>query len=209
MGIIGMGMMMRECERCAETAAPGHASCAAARRAEAERFFYEHAGFSWDPALEEEDAAHAAAAADLAAAEGLMRRNGDYVLWDGELAEPGEPAGWTAVYWQAGDTQADDRPVASIGGICHDMGPGTSYGRVIAAELALEAAAEKPEQVPAAERCAYPTCGREAVRTVGGMPLCGEHADEYDAYLQHRYSSYLQDKGEAAALHHDDGMRNF
>lgn len=105
-------------------------------------FFYENAGFSYDPECETADQGRMRCARALAFAEERRKLAGAWVTWesdpepfDDDVHGPDE-YGYIAALWQY---DADgDRPVilASLGAI--DAEPGHPYRRVVEAELASE-----------------------------------------------------------------------
>jgi hypothetical protein len=122
---------------------------------EQEQFFYDHAGWSYNPAAETPEHGRAAGAVLLARAEtGLRRAPGTHVTWEPDPDADNEPADGYYVsghpQWQAALVRyAPERPdangdgnviLASLGGIdLGDDGLYSAYRRVIEAELALEA----------------------------------------------------------------------
>jgi hypothetical protein len=126
---------------------------------EAQQFFYENAGYSYDPATQTPEQGRAECAAKLAAAEAEARDRGYWFIWDtdsgvmsSDWLDANEDGGanrdpW--ITWQCAIVEhvpgsGQPRILESIGGV--DFGrngsPGTSdYSRVIQAELALEAIA--------------------------------------------------------------------
>jgi hypothetical protein len=114
-----------------------------------EQFFYDHAGYSYDPATESGEHGHARCAIELARAERLAEVKGWRVVWedDGDFerycacddddcpAKTG-PAYGAVLYNDSGDV------LGSLWGITfergHDYGD-DPYARVVAAELAWDA----------------------------------------------------------------------
>ncbi len=111
-----------------------------------EQFFYDNAGYSWDPMKDEDqEAGHVRCAISLAEAEKVAIKAGVTFEWDvdtdidsSEWRDDVEPyATWncTASYEGSGEV------FAALGGV--DFGPSgspwkTDYARVVEAELALE-----------------------------------------------------------------------
>lgn len=103
---------------------------------QAERFFYTHAGYSYDPKTETRAQGRRNCARTLADAERWAQDTGltftwdaDDTPWDGDGPAPQEVLGCIARY-------ADGRFAASLWGIAD---PSRAYARVIEAELACEA----------------------------------------------------------------------
>lgn len=121
-----------------------------------EQFFYDHAGFSYDPATETAEQGHQRTARNLAGAERWARANGyELVVEDEpnyasaadeqvERIEAGE-----SVYVGARLVSAEGTTVAALGGI-EVEGYDDPYLRAVGAELADEARYELSEQVRAA-----------------------------------------------------------
>ena len=117
----------------------------------AERFFYEHAGYSYNPATESRDAGRRRCAAEMAAAERSAREAGIGFEWSEDSFDSSEWSDeqppWTQYVCVA--VSADGRVAASLGGI--DFGRGGTpwtdarYRRVVEAELAAEALADAQE----------------------------------------------------------------
>jgi hypothetical protein len=104
----------------------------------AEQFFYEHAGWSYDREKETSDQGRVRCARALAEAETLCAREGwfvkwdhDWIPWDGD--EPYDGPLWEAVLYDR-----TSNVLASLGSIAC-KGQASDYGRVIDAELALDA----------------------------------------------------------------------
>ena len=107
-------------------------------------FFYEHAGFSYDPKTETPEQGNLRGAEALAAAEARGRDEGLSFEWDidpdvDSSSFSGARPSWSLWCCQAYD--ADGEKVASLWGCDFGRG-GTPYGdayrRVVEAELALE-----------------------------------------------------------------------
>jgi hypothetical protein len=107
-------------------------------------FFYEHAGYSYDPANETQEQGRRRNAEELARAsfEGFARHwsafweiDPDITSRDWDTESP-ERATWCCEIFDE-----DDEPIGSLGGV--DLGPdgdptGDPYARVVEAELAAE-----------------------------------------------------------------------
>jgi hypothetical protein len=117
---------------------------------DAEQFFYDHAGYSHDPATETSEHGHARCAMDLAAAEQRIARGGYRIEWDQDYefdpycaCEDDDCPAKTGPAYCAALFSADGiRVLASLCGITFERGHDYSddpYARVVAAELALEA----------------------------------------------------------------------
>lgn len=100
-----------------------------------EQFFFDHAGWGYDPLTETSDEGRARCAKRLAAAEQWATDEGMSFEWtpDEYADEPGE---WCCVARDAGGVV-----LASLGGVGFESGEpwGDPYRRVVEAELALEA----------------------------------------------------------------------
>jgi hypothetical protein len=104
------------------------------------KFFYEHAGYSFNPATETEEEGRMAGARALAEAEGRVKA-GPYFFteepddqpWDGDFPYDG-PLWHVALLSVEGATGATC--VAGIGGVACELD--SDYMRVVRAELALE-----------------------------------------------------------------------
>lgn len=105
----------------------------------AERFFYEHAGYSYDRTETAEQGrvstarALAAAEARLTAGPYLIDAVPDDVPWDGD--EPYDGPLWIVTLWSVAES-AHQTDLGSIGSVACEEGGW--YMRVVAAELALE-----------------------------------------------------------------------
>ena len=93
----------------------------------AELFFFEHAGYSYDPKTETPEQGRTRCALRLAEAEAEADRRGWWVEWIADDAEEGEPR-WCALL-----RDSSSRVLDALGGIDVCDGP---YARVVAAELA-------------------------------------------------------------------------
>lgn len=117
-----------------------------------EQYFYDNAGYSFDPAIETEDHGHAVTAIDLATAERVAKKAGAYIQWQRDweserdinegitLDSKDYIMSWTAVLYAPvhKTNDVDWEPGASLGGI--DNGTKEDMSRVIYAQLAIEAA---------------------------------------------------------------------
>lgn len=107
---------------------------------EAEQFFYEHAGYSYDRATETAEQGRRRGARVLAMAEKKLI-NGPYFVsrepdpdpWDGDVPYDGPL--WVITLWSVAGT-AEPVALASLGSVACE--PSDSYMRVVAAELAAE-----------------------------------------------------------------------
>lgn len=116
---------------------------------EGERFFYDHAGWSYDPKTETAEEGRWRSARDLRSAEVHAEREGWYVEWesdpDGDYMDADtEWADWP--HYQATLYDQDGNILTSLCGVMFaDRGDETSdpYARVVAAELAEEARDEQ------------------------------------------------------------------
>jgi hypothetical protein len=107
----------------------------------AEDFFYEHAGYSYDPKRQTKEEGRIETAALYARAEKTAKENGWYCEWEydpdggssaGEYDEPDQ------IYYSARLYNEEGEVLASLGGIDDNTMP---YKRVVEAELAVEALA--------------------------------------------------------------------
>lgn len=107
----------------------------------AERFFYEHAGYSYDPKTETAEDGRVRCARELAIAERKLIE-GPYQIhvepsefpWDGD--EPYDGPLWDMTLYRLGEYSTDDEIIGSLCCIAEEEdGP---YLRVVAAELADE-----------------------------------------------------------------------
>ena len=110
--------------------------------AKAKAFFYKHGGYSYDPKKESQAQGRKRVALEMARAEAEASSRGWRVVWEGD-PEPYET-----------DLEGDE-PNEVLGAILRDEhgnvlaslwgigDPSRSYGRVVEAELALEALHEK------------------------------------------------------------------
>lgn len=107
---------------------------------EAELFFFEHAGFSFDPKTETPDEGRWGCARSLAAAESRLKAGPFYVdhepdsePWDADVEWDGPV--WVVSLYRV-DGSAEPELLGSLGGVgCEDGDP---YLRVVAAQLADE-----------------------------------------------------------------------
>lgn len=108
----------------------------------AERFFYDNAGYAYDPANQTEEQGHIETARGLAHAESRFR-NGPYyadvvpddIPYDGDAPYDGPV--WVVTLYRYSDGQEPDELLGSLGGVAceSDSDP---YIRVVTAELAGE-----------------------------------------------------------------------
>lgn len=104
-----------------------------------EQFFYNNAGYSYDPATETPEQGRQRCAQALAAAEAWAQAEGMTVQWADDWADPHGHEETPESCEQATLYDADGFVVASLGCI-DDVDP--DYRRVVEAELAAEAKAE-------------------------------------------------------------------
>jgi hypothetical protein len=109
---------------------------------DAERFFYEHGGYGYDPKTETPEQGRARCARELAAAEERLK-SGPYFVdveldddqtWDGDVPYDG-PLWQALLYSVAGGTSRE--LIGSLSSIACETSD-DPYLRVVAAELALE-----------------------------------------------------------------------
>lgn len=107
---------------------------------EAQRFFYEHAGYSYHAETETADEGRLRCARELAIAEAKLKAGPYFVSaepdplpWEGD--EPYDGPLWVVLLWSAVDTYAPE-VLGSLGSVACEEGD--DYLRVVAAELALE-----------------------------------------------------------------------
>jgi hypothetical protein len=112
---------------------------------EAIEFFYEHAGFSWNPETQTEDEGRREGAVKLAEAEAWAKSAGVEFEWDDdwEVGDHKEEFGDDSAYADGGpDTCESAAAVLDgeiIGSLCCIDDATPEYRRVVEAELALEA----------------------------------------------------------------------
>ncbi len=104
----------------------------------AEQFFFDNAGYSYDPEAETPEQGRAKCAQRLAAAEEEADRRGWWVEWTDDGEEDGAPR-WCALLRDSGSAVLN-----SLGGIDVCAGP---YARVVAAELAADELQEKADRL--------------------------------------------------------------
>lgn len=105
---------------------------------EAERFFYDHAGHSYNPATQTPEQGRIEGARALARAEARLKagpyfvgHEPDDLPWEGDTPYDGPL--WTVILYEVTDT-TDPRVLGSLSSVaCEDGDP---YLRVVAAELA-------------------------------------------------------------------------
>jgi len=103
-----------------------------------EQFFYDHAGFSWNPATETQEQGRERYAKALAAAEHLALEENWHYDWDWDNYDCGHAKGECSgrpEYCQLWDAERASL-LASLSGICD---ADDNYRRVVQAELAVEA----------------------------------------------------------------------
>jgi hypothetical protein len=111
------------------------------RLTEAEQFFYDHAGWSWDPKVETPEQGRIRCAHDLAAAEERLKAGPYMTIVEPEsdpmLDKDNDLPQWCVLLYEMGEYPGDDTIIGSLGCIdCEtDDDP---YIRVVSAELALE-----------------------------------------------------------------------
>jgi len=108
---------------------------------EAERFFYEHAGYSYDPESETPEHGRMRGAVLLAEAEKSAARLGADVTWEDEPEPYDGDDGYEGPCYCAVLRNSASEVIASLGMVAFASGTpdGEPYARVVAAELALEA----------------------------------------------------------------------
>lgn len=108
----------------------------------AEDFFYEHAGYSYDPATQTPEEGHRQSARALADAERWALDNDVTVTWERDPEPWDGDVPYDGPVWQALAVRYDspNEVLASLSGIAIDSEhPDTDpYGRVVSAELALQ-----------------------------------------------------------------------
>lgn len=118
-----------------------------------QQFFYENAGFSYDPKTETAEQGKRRRAVELAEAETIAARNDWYVEWEQDDSEcmgcscesadcpcsTGEPHETLGAVLR----NDQDRVLASLWGIC---GATSDYRRVVEAELAADAIYEQTQE---------------------------------------------------------------
>lgn len=120
--------------------------------ADAYEFFYEHAGWSYDPKSETKKQGRQRCAAGLARAEAWARSSGTFYNWERDYETNGETEWQCSMFKHLSTPGTDPELVGHLGGI--DLGtespvdyrPGhrCTYARVVEAELALEAMTLRP-----------------------------------------------------------------
>jgi hypothetical protein len=120
----------------------------------AEDFFYEHAGYSYDPATQTQEEGRRASARALARAEQYATDHGWWVTWEADPDQWDGDMPYDGPLWVALLMAEPDGPepyhargpetLATMGSIAIDSTDPRSepYGRVVAAELALQATTE-------------------------------------------------------------------
>jgi hypothetical protein len=108
---------------------------------DAQRFFYKHAGYSWDHRRgETQEQGHQRCARDLASAEAERKRIGAWVTWEWDVEgdASGHHPAWIATLHRYGPNGESEQSVTSLGGITTDPNANPNAKRVIEAELSLE-----------------------------------------------------------------------
>lgn len=117
----------------------------------AEQFFYDHAGFSYDPKTETRKQGRVRCAKELAESESIAARLGYEFEWDWDQ----DPD----LSWMSDEERAQEHEVLccriidptdrkySLASLCGITDPDTNYRRVIEAELASEAIAELDKEI--------------------------------------------------------------
>lgn len=116
-------------------------------REKAVQFFYDHAGWGYNPATETEEQGRQRHAEELADAEQAAKRAGVWYVWEpdqevderDELSTTEHTCEWVALYIAPEDVHDRPRMLASLGGI---WDASAEYRRVVEAELASEALSE-------------------------------------------------------------------
>jgi hypothetical protein len=100
-------------------------------------FFYKHAGYSWNKAAgQSKEAGHRESATALALAEDEARARGWRVTWEHDVDPDMSGIEDAKEVLSAVLTDENGKVLASLGGIAD---PDRNYGRVVEAELAVEA----------------------------------------------------------------------
>lgn len=117
----------------------------------AEKFFYAHAGYSYDPKTETETEGHIKCARALAKAEREAHVKGFTYRWS--IDESSDSSDWddekpAYQVWQCAMYNRDFRIVNSLHGIDFGRGGqpwGSEYERVVEAELAIDGLTNEPQ----------------------------------------------------------------
>lgn len=106
---------------------------------DSEQFFYDNAGYSYDPKIKTTEEGRVRCARDLAAAETRLKK-GPYMTIVELESDPVDGKSdypqWCVVLYEMGEYPGDDTIIGSMG--CVDCPEHDPYLRVVAAELALE-----------------------------------------------------------------------
>lgn len=121
-----------------------------------EQFFFDNAGYSYDPKVETLEQGRAKCAQRLAAAEAEADRRGLWVEWVDDDEEDGAPR-WCALL-----RDSNSAILNSLGGIDVCAGP---YARVVAAELAADVLLT-PEQEPVKKLTGFTMGHLQALRHI-------------------------------------------
>jgi|SRR5689334_19882453 len=105
---------------------------------DAEQFFYDHAGYGYDPATETPEQGREKCARKLAYAEAQRQERGWWVEWSHDRYNEGM---YLAILFCVAPFTGERYALASTGAC--DAEDGDPYRRVIVAELACEALAEE------------------------------------------------------------------
>ena len=118
-----------------------------------EQFFYDNAGWAYDPKTETSDQGRQRCARSLAVAEQWRITNGAWFQWEQDDIndEYLTPLFWCGMY-----LPGHKHPVQSLGGI-DDRG--STYARVIQAELALQEMTEQDDAQQARELATFTAGG--------------------------------------------------
>lgn len=103
---------------------------------ESGQFFYDHAGYGYDPATETPEQGRKRCARELAAAEAERTERGWWVEWTHDQ-DSGYGGWYTATLYHAAPLTGERTALTSCGAV--DAGDGDPYRRVVVAELAREA----------------------------------------------------------------------
>jgi hypothetical protein len=131
----------------------GRSKAARARKAltPAQLFFYEHAGYSYDPKTETAEQGRIRCAVELADAEATGQRLGYTFEWDWDECPD--------LSWMSDEERKEEHEVLccripdpentrySLASLCGITDPDSNYRRVIEAELAQEAIAELDREI--------------------------------------------------------------
>ena len=120
-----------------------------------EQFFYDNAGWAYDPKTETSDQGRRRCARSLAVAEQWRITNGAWFQWeqddiDSSFFSDEQPV--TPLFWCGMYLPGHKHPVQSLGGI-DDRG--SAYARIIQAELALQEMSEQDDAHQARELATF------------------------------------------------------